>query len=58
MILLFRYVNEDAFVKSVVTEQSIVNANCANPDDDALNADDVTAIVEFIAKIGTLPVKG
>ncbi len=58
VILLSRYVNEDASVKSDVTEQGAVNANCANPDDDALNADDVTAIIEFIAKIGTLPVKG
>ncbi len=57
VILLSRYVNEDAAVKSDVTEQGAANANCCNPDDDALNAADVTAIIESIAKLCTLPVK-
>ncbi len=57
VILICRYVNEDLEVKDSITEQGAVNANCYNPDDDALNADDITAVVEFIAKLVTLPIK-
>lgn len=51
VILLCRYITEDAEVKAAMSEVGVLNANCAKPEADELNSDDVTAILQYIAKL-------